>query len=52
MSGFRLDAIESGGFGETEMEVDGVAESVIVHRDGDDVRVWLNVCPHAGRIYS
>ena len=49
MSGFRLNAIESGGFGETEMEVDGVAESVIVHRDGDDVRVWLNVCPHAGR---
>lgn len=49
MSAIRLDAIEPGGFGETEMLVDGVAESVIVHRDGDAVRAWLNVCPHAGR---
>ena len=49
MTGIRLETIESGGFGETEMVVDGVAESVIVHRDGDEVRAWLNVCPHAGR---
>lgn len=41
--------MESGGFAETEMTVDGVAESVILHRDGDEVRAWLNVCPHAGR---
>jgi len=49
MAGIRLDAMESGGFAETEMTVDGVAESVILHRDGDEVRAWLNVCPHAGR---
>ena len=41
--------IEPGGFAETEMVVDGVAESVILHRDGDVVRAWVNVCPHAGR---
>lgn len=45
----RLDAIAPGGLGETEMTVEGVAESVIVHRDGDAVRAWANVCPHAGR---
>ena len=49
MTGIKLELIESGGFAETEMTVDGVAESVIVHRDGDAVRAWLNVCPHAGR---
>lgn len=49
MTGIKLDLIEPGGFAETEMTVDGVAESVIVHRDGDAVRAWLNVCPHAGR---
>ena len=41
--------MESGGFAETEITVDGVAESVILHRDGDVVRAWVNVCPHAGR---
>ena len=49
MSGIRLEALESGGLAETEMQVDGAPESVIVHRDGDEVRAWLNVCPHAGR---
>ncbi len=29
--------------------LDGDAESLILHRVGDDVRAWLNVCPHAGR---
>lgn len=50
MSGIKLDAMEMGGLAETEMTVDGVAESVIVYRDGDGAaRAWLNVCPHAGR---
>ena len=49
MSGIRLEALEPGGLAETEMQVDGAPESVIVHRDGDEVRAWLNVCPHAGR---
>lgn len=44
-----LAGIPDGGFAEVEAEVDGVAESLVVHRDGDAVRAWLNVCPHAGR---
>ncbi|WDS35803.1 Rieske (2Fe-2S) protein [Pseudoxanthomonas sp.] len=34
---------------EAEAMVDGSAESLVVLRDGDAVRAWLNVCPHAGR---
>ncbi|GGK13045.1 Rieske (2Fe-2S) protein [Luteimonas terricola] len=45
-----LDDLPPGGFAEGEAEVDGSAESIIVHRDGAGaVRAWLNVCPHAGR---
>jgi len=44
-----LAQIAPGGFAEVEAEVEGSAESLIVHRDGDIVRAWLNVCPHAGR---
>ena len=44
-----MSAIEDGGFAEAEAPVDGSAESLILHRDGDAVRAWLNVCPHAGR---
>jgi nitrite reductase/ring-hydroxylating ferredoxin subunit len=44
-----FDAIEDGGLVEIEVSVDGDAESLIVHRDGDCVRAWFNVCPHAGR---
>lgn len=41
--------IEDGGFAEAEARIDGDAESLILHRDGDSVRAWLNICPHAGR---
>lgn len=44
-----LEDLADGGLLEVEAEVDGVAESVILHRDGDRVRAWLNICPHAGR---
>ena len=44
-----LDALSDGGLLEIEAEIDGVAESLILHRDGDQVRAWLNICPHAGR---
>ena len=44
-----LDAIADGGFLESEVVIDGDAESLILHRDGDTVRAWLNICPHAGR---
>ena len=46
----RIEQIEDGGFLEVEaMLGDGDAESLILHRDGERVRAWLNVCPHAGR---
>ncbi len=44
-----LDAIEDGGLAEVEGTVDGDSESIILHRDGGQVRGWFNVCPHAGR---
>ncbi len=44
-----LDDLPDGGLLEVEAEVDGSAESLILHRDGDTVRAWLNICPHAGR---
>ena len=44
-----LDSIADGGLVETEVTLDGDAESLILHREGDAVRAWLNICPHAGR---
>jgi nitrite reductase/ring-hydroxylating ferredoxin subunit len=44
-----LDDIEDGGFAEAQATIDGDAASVILHRKGDSVRAWHNVCPHAGR---
>lgn len=34
---------------ETEVLLDGSAESVLLVRHGAQVRAFLNVCPHAGR---
>ncbi len=44
-----VSAIEDGGFADAEATVDDSPESLILHRDGVEVRAWLNVCPHAGR---
>lgn len=44
-----LDRLEDGALLETEALFGGDAESLILHRRGDRVRAWLNVCPHAGR---
>lgn len=44
-----LDTLRDGALAEFEAVVEGVAESLIVHRSGTSVRAWLNVCPHAGR---
>lgn len=41
--------IADGGFAEAEATLDGDAESLILYRDGDGIRAWLNVCPHTGR---
>lgn len=32
-----------------EAVLNGETESLIVYRDGEQVRAWLNICPHAGR---
>ena len=45
----RVDALPDQGFHLVDVVVDGDAEPVILYRDGDQVRAWLNVCPHAGR---
>jgi len=44
-----FDALADGAIVEVEALVDGVVESLILHRDGEQARAWLNVCPHAGR---
>ena len=44
-----FDSMEDGGFVEVEAVLNGDAESLILYRDGQVVRAWLNVCPHAGR---
>jgi len=44
-----LERLSDGAFAEVEVVLDGDAESLIVYRDGDHVRAWLNICPHAGR---
>ena len=44
-----LADLADGGFAEVEASIDGDHESLLLHRRGDAVRAWLNVCPHAGR---
>ncbi len=44
-----LETLQSGALVECEAVVDGEPESLVLYRDGDQVRAWLNVCPHAGR---
>ncbi|MBD8636473.1 Rieske 2Fe-2S domain-containing protein [Stenotrophomonas sp. CFBP 13725] len=44
-----VDRITEGGFAEAEVVIDGDAESLVLYREGDSVRGFLNICPHAGR---
>ena len=44
-----FDHLEDGGFAEVEAVIEGDAESLVLFRQGQGVRAWLNVCPHAGR---
>ncbi|MCL1499347.1 ferredoxin [Xanthomonas nasturtii] len=44
-----LTQIPDAGFLEVEAVLDGGIESVVLYRDGAQVRAWLNICPHAGR---
>jgi nitrite reductase/ring-hydroxylating ferredoxin subunit len=44
-----LDRLQDGALLEVEAVLGGDAESLILHRRGEAVRAWVNVCPHAGR---
>lgn len=44
-----LDALPDGVPFALDADIDGVTESLVLHRSGDRVRAWLNICPHAGR---
>lgn len=44
-----LSQLADGAFAEAEAVIEGDPESLILYRDGDVVRAWLNICPHAGR---
>ena len=37
------------GLSEIEVPFDGESQSLILLRNGDQLRAWLNICPHAGR---
>ena len=43
-----LADIPDGAAREVEALVDGIAESVILVREGGKARAYLNICPHAG----
>ncbi|HET8553767.1 MAG TPA: Rieske (2Fe-2S) protein [Rhodanobacteraceae bacterium] len=45
----RLDTMADGDAVGVEVMLDGVMESLIVIRQGQCARAYLNVCPHAGR---
>ncbi len=49
MDVIAFDVLVEGIPAEAEAMVDGSAESLVLLREGDQVRGWLNVCPHAGR---
>ena len=44
-----LEHLSDDAFAEVEATVQGDAESLVLYRQDDDVRAWINVCPHAGR---
>ena len=44
-----LEHLSDDAFAEVEATVEGDAESLVLYRQNDDVRAWINVCPHAGR---
>ena len=44
-----LERLADDAFAAVEATLDGDAESLLLYRHGDQVRAWLNVCPHAGR---
>lgn len=45
----RLSDLPEGEPVEVVAPVEGEAESLILFREGEAVRAWRNICPHAGR---
>ena len=45
----RLAAWPPEGLSETEVEHGGERQSLVLLRQGEAVKAWLNICPHAGR---
>ena len=45
----RLDDIPDGTATAVDVPLPDGMESLIVLRDGEHARAWINVCPHAGR---
>lgn len=45
----RLSELPEGEPVAVDASIDGEAESLILFREGDAVRAWRNICPHAGR---
>ena len=45
----RLNDLPEGEPVAVDASIDGETESLILFRDGDAVRAWRNICPHAGR---
>ena len=37
------------GLSETEVMLDGEPQSLVLLRQGSELKAWLNICPHAGR---
>lgn len=44
-----LESLADQGFHAAQAMIDGSSEPLVLYRDGQQVRAWLNVCPHAGR---
>ncbi|AOL20531.1 Rieske (2Fe-2S) protein [Xanthomonas citri pv. malvacearum] len=44
-----LTQIPDAGFLEVEALLESGTESLVLYREGAQVRAWLNICPHAGR---
>lgn len=45
----RLSELPEGQPIAVDASIDGETESLILFREGESVRAWRNICPHAGR---
>lgn len=45
----RLSELPEGQPVAVDASIDGEPDSLILFREGDMVRAWRNICPHAGR---